>query len=434
MNIAKVFAEKPQIGWVALVGVLIWGGVSYVQLPQRKDPEIKIKTAVVSTVWPGASAADVEQLVTRPLEQLAGQVAHVDIITSTSYAGRSTVFVTLEDKVKPADVDPVWEDLRGRLDTLKGLPNTAHKPVLNSHFGRHGHRRLQPGQPARGPGGGVAPGRGDSPGAGAETGAGRAARGAPEHAHRLSRRRGRGPGGGRGRAVRRPGRAAGALADAAVLSGARFTAIDFTPLSEERLVALDADFRARWWAPSSRTPTSGARCASGTSTTLEARLARGRAGQVQLPRARRGRAPRCATSWPALPGVGRVRAARRGARARLAAASRRNGWPRWASARGRSPRRCAAATPPCPAACSTPASSCCWSTPARASTTPRRSSTPSSPARPTGKPSTCATWPRCAAPTTPPPTPAGWPGAGRRAAGGGRARWRWRCRRAPACR
>jgi len=135
VNLARLFAEKPQIGWVALVAVLVWGGVSYVQMPQRKDPEIKIKTAVITTVWPGASAGDVEQLVTRPLEQLAGQVARVDVVSSTSRAGRSTVFVTLEDSVRAGAVDAVWEDLRGRLDTLRGLPATAQRPVLNSHFG-----------------------------------------------------------------------------------------------------------------------------------------------------------------------------------------------------------------------------------------------------------------------------------------------------------
>ena len=135
MNLARTFAEKPQIGWVALVAVLIWGGVSYVKMPQRKDPEIKIKTAVVNTVWPGATAEDVEQFVTRPLELLAGQVARVDVITSTSRAGRSTVFVTLEDSVRPSQVTPVWEDLRARLDTLKGLPSTAQRPILNSNFG-----------------------------------------------------------------------------------------------------------------------------------------------------------------------------------------------------------------------------------------------------------------------------------------------------------
>ncbi|MFZ5440081.1 MAG: efflux RND transporter permease subunit [Myxococcota bacterium] len=240
MNLARVFAEKPQIGWVALVAVLVWGGVSYVKMPQRKDPEIKIKTAVITTVWPGASAEDVEQLVTRPLELLAGQVARVDVITSTSRAGRSTVFVTLEDSVRPSQVEPVWEDLRGRLDTLKGLPATAQRPVLNSNFGDTATVVYSLASPPADPlevslraelvRRVVEPRRARSPGERQTTiivfpdgvDPARVHAAAAEYVGR--------------------GRAAQALDDATVLGGARFVAIDFSPRSEAGLAELDERF------------------------------------------------------------------------------------------------------------------------------------------------------------------------------------------------
>jgi multidrug efflux pump subunit AcrB len=272
VNLARVFAEKPQIGWVAMVAVLLWGGVSYVKMPQRKDPEIKIKTAVVSTVWPGASAEDVEQLVTRPIEQIAGQVAHVDVLTSTSRAGRSTVFVTLEDSVRPGNVDPVWEDLRARLDMLKGLPATAQRPLLNSHFGDTAtvvfslasptadpvevslraevlRRALQPrralaAEPAARQStiiifpDGVEPSR--------------AAAAAAQYAAQ--------------------GRASGALEDASVLTGARFVAVDFTPRDEARLVALDAAFLRDVAGPDQPHPDVWGPVRVGALSTLEERL------------------------------------------------------------------------------------------------------------------------------------------------------------------
>lgn len=134
-NVARFFAEQRQIGWVILIATLVWGGVAYTRMAQRKDPEIKIKTSVVTTVWPGAKADDVEQLVTRPIELLARQVAHVDKVTSTSRTGLSTIFVTLEDTTKLRDVDPAWEDLRARLELLRNLPAGARQPMLNTHFG-----------------------------------------------------------------------------------------------------------------------------------------------------------------------------------------------------------------------------------------------------------------------------------------------------------
>lgn len=273
MNLARVFAEKPQIGWVAMAGVLIWGAVSYVQMPQRKDPEIKIKTAVVSTLWPGASAEDVEKLVTRPVEQMAGQVAHVDVITSTSRAGRSTVFVTLEDSVRPSNVDSVWEDLRARIDTLKGLPSTAQRPQLNSHFGDTAtmvfslasppadpveislradllRRVLVPRRAlAAEPAGrqstiiifpdGVEPGR--------------VSIAAAQYAAR--------------------GRASGALEDATILTGARFVAIDFTARQEAALAALDAAFLRDVVGPDQPHPDVWGPMRVGPLDTLEARLA-----------------------------------------------------------------------------------------------------------------------------------------------------------------
>lgn len=273
MNLARVFAEKPQIGWVAMVGVLIWGGVSYVKMPQRKDPEIKIKTAVISTVWPGASAEDVEQLVTRPLEQLAGQVSRVDVITSTSRAGRSTVFITLEDSVRGSQVDPIWEDLRARLDTLKGLPSTAQRPLLNSHFGDTATLVFSLASPpadelevalrAARIRQAIAPRRAlaADPSARQSTviifpdgvDAARVASAAAQYVAR--------------------GRASGAFEDAAILSGARFVAIDFTPLSDPSLGELDAAFLREVVGPEQPHPDVWGPVRVGALDGLEARLA-----------------------------------------------------------------------------------------------------------------------------------------------------------------
>ncbi len=134
MNLARLFVEKRQIAWVALVATLAWGVFAYLRMPQRKDPEVVIKTAVVSVAWPGAEAVDVENLVTRPIELVAGQIARVDKVTSTTRTGSSTVFVTLEDTVKRSDLEPAWADLRARLDLL-ALPPGATPPMLNTRFG-----------------------------------------------------------------------------------------------------------------------------------------------------------------------------------------------------------------------------------------------------------------------------------------------------------
>lgn len=136
MNLARVFVEKRHVAWVALIATLVWGFIAYRRLPQRKDPEVTIKTAVITTSWPGAKAEDVEQLVTIPIEQAARQVAKVDKVVSTTRVGISTVFVTLEDRARRADVDVAWNDLRSRIDLLsRKLPNGTSPPAVNTSFG-----------------------------------------------------------------------------------------------------------------------------------------------------------------------------------------------------------------------------------------------------------------------------------------------------------
>ena len=63
-NTARFFVEKRQVAWVLLILTCVWGVYGYISMPQRKDPEVQVRTAVALVPWPGASAEKVEQLVT----------------------------------------------------------------------------------------------------------------------------------------------------------------------------------------------------------------------------------------------------------------------------------------------------------------------------------------------------------------------------------
>ena len=64
-NIPRFFVEHPHISWILLAGVLIWGWFGYTSMPQRKDPEIPVRLGVAACPWPGATAQQVEQFITR---------------------------------------------------------------------------------------------------------------------------------------------------------------------------------------------------------------------------------------------------------------------------------------------------------------------------------------------------------------------------------
>jgi multidrug efflux pump subunit AcrB len=121
---------------VALALVLIVTGVTtYFTHPSQEDPEITIRTAVVTARFPGMSAARVEQLLVKPIEEAARQIAEVDTIESAAQTGLATVKVELRPEV--TQVKPVWTTLRDRMTDLgPSLPEGTVGPLVNDDYGR----------------------------------------------------------------------------------------------------------------------------------------------------------------------------------------------------------------------------------------------------------------------------------------------------------
>ena len=51
-NFARLCVENPHLTWVLLIGTVLWGLYGYTHMPQRKDPDIPLKVALVETPWP----------------------------------------------------------------------------------------------------------------------------------------------------------------------------------------------------------------------------------------------------------------------------------------------------------------------------------------------------------------------------------------------
>src|ERR1700726_3836220 len=112
-NVPRFFVEHPQVSWVLLVGVLVWGWFGYHSMPQRKDPDIPVRVAVASCSWPGATAQQVEQFVTRPIEDAVAENKTIHPGTASDYGirsisipGYSYVYVQLAEEISEAGTDP----------------------------------------------------------------------------------------------------------------------------------------------------------------------------------------------------------------------------------------------------------------------------------------------------------------------------------------
>ena len=132
-NTSRFFVENRQIAWVLLLGTVIWGIFGYLNMPQRKDPDIPARQAMVITNWPGAGAEKVEQLVTRTIEQSIASNSNVARIESTSRANTSYVTLTLSDKLK--QTGQTLDDISGRLSAIRNLPQGAGPINFQRDFG-----------------------------------------------------------------------------------------------------------------------------------------------------------------------------------------------------------------------------------------------------------------------------------------------------------
>jgi multidrug efflux pump len=124
----KFFIDKHH--FTILLGVvLVLGGVyALIAIPKESSPEVQIPVGVVTTVLPGASAQDVEQLITDKIEDHVIGIANVSKVTSTSGDGVSSVTVEFEAN---ADIDKSIQLLKDEVDKAKPeLPEEATDPSV----------------------------------------------------------------------------------------------------------------------------------------------------------------------------------------------------------------------------------------------------------------------------------------------------------------
>jgi hypothetical protein len=133
-NLARFFLEQRHIAWVSLAVALLWGVYGLLKMPQRKDPDIPVRQAMIIVPWQGTSSEQVEQLVTRKIEQAIALNQWVTEIKSASRTGSAMVQFELAEKGK-YDRDKELDDVKIRLDAIHDLPQGAGPILYIKDFG-----------------------------------------------------------------------------------------------------------------------------------------------------------------------------------------------------------------------------------------------------------------------------------------------------------
>ena len=132
-NLARYFTEQRQVAWIALLASLLWGVMGYFNMPQRKDPDIPVVTALVITSWPGMDAERIEDRVTRRIEAVVSENKHVETIRSISRTNVSYVYVELKEGI--TETGEIFDDIMLRLNQIRDLPEGAGPIQFIKDFG-----------------------------------------------------------------------------------------------------------------------------------------------------------------------------------------------------------------------------------------------------------------------------------------------------------
>ncbi len=136
MNIAELSIRKSTITWVMTILFIVVGAYSFFQLSWLEDPEFTIKDAIITTPYPGATAAEVEEEVANVLEKAIQQLGQLKYVESHSYRGLSIIKAKIKDEYDKHSLPQVWDELRRKINDAQGsLPPGAGPTLVNDDFG-----------------------------------------------------------------------------------------------------------------------------------------------------------------------------------------------------------------------------------------------------------------------------------------------------------
>ncbi|MBV1860433.1 MAG: efflux RND transporter permease subunit [Nannocystaceae bacterium] len=126
-RIIKLSIGNPVFVNLAFLLIVAAGTIAAFNLPREEFPEISLDRVVATVVYPGATAEDVEQLITKPIEDELDDVSDVDKIESTSQEGVSSVVITF---LEGTDLVTARSEVEKAVAAVDSFPDDAENPVV----------------------------------------------------------------------------------------------------------------------------------------------------------------------------------------------------------------------------------------------------------------------------------------------------------------
>lgn len=133
-NFLELTENNSRLAIILTFAVVLWGSLSYINLPKSEDPGFTIRTAVITTQLAGASAQRMEELITSPLEEAIMEMPELDHVQSISREGLS--YITVNFKETYTVMRPIFDSLRRKVEkTQSQLPEGISGPTVDDEFG-----------------------------------------------------------------------------------------------------------------------------------------------------------------------------------------------------------------------------------------------------------------------------------------------------------
>jgi multidrug efflux pump subunit AcrB len=135
LNLSALAVRERAVTLFFIVLLSLAGVYAFVKLGRAEDPSFTIKTLTVTTVWPGATAREMQDLVAEPLEKRIQELAWYDRVETTTRPGFAYLTVTLKDNTPPHAVAEEFYQARKKLgDEARNLPQGVLGPFVNDEY------------------------------------------------------------------------------------------------------------------------------------------------------------------------------------------------------------------------------------------------------------------------------------------------------------
>ncbi len=135
LNLSALAVREKAITLFLIIMIVAAGIFAFLKLGRAEDPTFTIKVFTVATVWPGATAQEMQDLVAEPLEKRMQELRDYDRVETFTRPGLALMMVTLQHSTRPEDVPEEFYQARKKLgDEAHKLPQGVFGPFINDEY------------------------------------------------------------------------------------------------------------------------------------------------------------------------------------------------------------------------------------------------------------------------------------------------------------